>query len=229
MAATTFSGVQESLGGGARRAPVTEGAVALAFVGLGRHRGHGGVETRRLQCGRPAAEEPSAGLHDRSGLHQARGHGLIPQRAGQKRFEDPLPGPGHDPPQLRGIDAGGEDRLGPRSENPSGGRNHAPEAFLEFFLSQRPAALGEVANHHEDFRGRPPLGTAAPVRRKTCGLEGISPRSEDAGTRLVKGRTDTRLADRQGIPLRVQVQNAADNLLPGPLRLAHVISPSRPR
>lgn len=36
MAATTFSGVQDCLGGGARRAPVTEGALALACVGLGR-------------------------------------------------------------------------------------------------------------------------------------------------------------------------------------------------
>ena len=229
MAATTFSGVQEQSRRWCTPGASDGGCSRGGFCGTRPNRGHGGVEARRLQGGRPAAEEPSAGLHDRSGLHQARGHGLIPQRAGQKGFEDPLPGPGHDPPQLRGIDAGGEDRLGPRSEDPSGGGNHAPEAFLEFFLSQRPAAPGEVANHHEDFRGRPPLGTAAPVRRKTCGLEGISPRSEDAGTRLVKGRTDTRLADRQGIPLRVQVQNAADNLLPGPLRLAHVITPSRPR
>ena len=36
MAVMIFSGVQDSLGGGARRAPMTEGAVALAFVGLGR-------------------------------------------------------------------------------------------------------------------------------------------------------------------------------------------------
>ncbi len=36
MAATTFSGVQDSLGSGARRVPATEGALALACVGLGR-------------------------------------------------------------------------------------------------------------------------------------------------------------------------------------------------
>ena len=36
MAATTFSGVQDSLGGGARRAPVTEGDWRVACVGLGR-------------------------------------------------------------------------------------------------------------------------------------------------------------------------------------------------
>ena len=35
MAARTFSGVQDSFGDGASRAPVTEGTVAAAFVGLG--------------------------------------------------------------------------------------------------------------------------------------------------------------------------------------------------